>query len=287
MSSPVVPEIWFKAKDSPQPPTTTAGALAQPVSVPPPPSHWIGKMFTKPTKSPNGYSNISKATMPAWQKAPVDLMNGPGPSCSPDPPGAWSGFQGYPGPTGPPPMSYPISAAAPMWDLGYATTVIQYLQPLVQSYGYHLCLGGGVLNTGQSTKDLDLYLLPLNNPKIKAQPMALLTQIAEHFGDIAPIGAEYPDKLGTDLPYALKAKFEHYKTGKTERRVDLFILGAQADANLYQKILAGLMFAQAQEKAAKAAALQAEALAAATTVQVELGQDRIVLLPIHKKLEVL
>lgn len=40
---------------------------------------------------------------------------------------------------------------------------------MTRQFGYHLALGGGVLNTGESKKDLDLYFLPMGGFDNKKQ----------------------------------------------------------------------------------------------------------------------
>ena len=52
--------------------------------------------------------------------------------------------------------------APPIWTLEDALDLIRPLQPLARDVGYHITLGGGVLNLGVSAKDLDLFCLPLN-----------------------------------------------------------------------------------------------------------------------------
>lgn len=48
------------------------------------------------------------------------------------------------------------------WRMDDALGIIRDFQPRVRPLGYHIVLGGGVLNKGQSDKDLDLYFLPLD-----------------------------------------------------------------------------------------------------------------------------
>lgn len=48
-----------------------------------------------------------------------------------------------------------------MWQLDPALRIVRALQPTTRQFGYHLTLGGGVLNKGESKKDLDLYFLPM------------------------------------------------------------------------------------------------------------------------------
>jgi hypothetical protein len=49
-----------------------------------------------------------------------------------------------------------------MWGLSDALDVIRPLQFKALQYGYHLALGGGVLNKGMSSNDLDIIVLPLD-----------------------------------------------------------------------------------------------------------------------------
>lgn len=48
-----------------------------------------------------------------------------------------------------------------VWKLKDGLALVRKLQPETRQFGYHLTLGGGVLNTGKSRKDLDLFFLPL------------------------------------------------------------------------------------------------------------------------------
>lgn len=46
------------------------------------------------------------------------------------------------------------------WNLEQALYLIRALQPKARLCGYHLLLGGGVLNNGSSNHDLDLVAMP-------------------------------------------------------------------------------------------------------------------------------
>lgn len=67
--------------------------------------------------------------------------------------------------------------------------LIRDLQGDAWSLGYHICLGGGVLNHGYSDKDIDLYLLPryeaknITPLKRKSQLTALLRLLKARFGE--------------------------------------------------------------------------------------------------------
>lgn len=106
----------------------------------------------------------------------------------------------------------------PLWTLDEARALIAQLQTKSRHYGYHLCLGGGVLNTGVSAKDLDLYFLPLDDD-IEPQPIALLDWMQEELGDSEsiPFGSDGKGNPGTSH-YAWKHKFNH--GGK---RIDVFV----------------------------------------------------------------
>ena len=79
------------------------------------------------------------------------------------------------------------------WKIEEGLKLIRALQGRVKEFGYHIALGGGVLNTGTSEKDLDLYFLPFNNPNIaKEDTDGLLDWLTKLWGDPKPIG-EYPD----------------------------------------------------------------------------------------------
>lgn len=50
-----------------------------------------------------------------------------------------------------------------MWTLDEALVLIREKQPYAWEKGYHIVVGGSVINHGSSDKDLDLYLIPLAN----------------------------------------------------------------------------------------------------------------------------
>ena len=47
------------------------------------------------------------------------------------------------------------------WYLADALLLVRKLQAAVWPLGWHVALGGGVLNHGYSDKDLDIYVLPI------------------------------------------------------------------------------------------------------------------------------
>lgn len=86
------------------------------------------------------------------------------------------------------------------WTIDEGLKLIRALQPKVRTFGYHIALGGGVLNNGQSHKDLDLYFLPLDNPDIAQENThGLLGWLTTLWGEPQVIG-DYPEPEPEDYP---------------------------------------------------------------------------------------
>lgn len=103
-----------------------------------------------------------------------------------------------------------------MWTLDDALPLIREIQAEIRPFNYHLLLGGGVLNEGHSTKDLDLFFVPLNNAEPNDQ--ALLRYL---FVRLTYLGAirDAPDYgAGNTWRWATMEKFS--LEGK---RIDVFI----------------------------------------------------------------
>ena len=100
------------------------------------------------------------------------------------------------------------------WTLDDALGLIRALQQSCRKYGFHLCLGGGVLNTGASEKDLDLYFLPMGGNVNK--PYDLVRWLESMWGTSDILGQSYP----MEKPYLSKFKFQY-----GAQRIDVFILG--------------------------------------------------------------
>ena len=103
----------------------------------------------------------------------------------------------------------------PMWTLDTALLLVRRLQPETRQFGYHLALGGGVLNAGESTKDLDLYFLPLDDQDEDPDMDALIAWLAGNWGEWkSRIDARYNSK--------------HYKAKRKyvfgDVRIDAFFL---------------------------------------------------------------
>ena len=82
---------------------------------------------------------------------------------------------------------------AKKWTLDDGVKLVRALQGRTREYGYHLTLGGSVVNKGESEKDVDLYFLPMNNSKIKEDPNGLVSWLEGLWGNSEPIGNEYED----------------------------------------------------------------------------------------------
>ena len=111
------------------------------------------------------------------------------------------------------------------WDLEEALGLVRAVQPQTRQFGFHLCLGGGVLNRGWSDKDLDLYFLPMNGggaPDAPERVEKLLAWMESLWGKWEKLGGDaYPD-FEYDLPYVAKVKFDY-----DGLRIDAFVLGAK------------------------------------------------------------
>lgn len=107
------------------------------------------------------------------------------------------------------------------WTLDEALQLIRIIQPETRKYGYHLCLGGGVMNNGKSEKDLDLYFLPLDNGN-KPDPDGLQKWLISLWGEPSEIGDQ--EAYGPPTPpYLVKQKYDFCGL-----RIDVFILGEKS-----------------------------------------------------------
>lgn len=101
-----------------------------------------------------------------------------------------------------------------MWTMEQGLVVVRTLQPLAQLFGYHIALGGGVLNRGASDKDLDLYFLPRLG--VAHRPQQLLIRLASRWGEEQRIGSDGAEEQGV---YEYKVQFN--ALGK---RIDVFVV---------------------------------------------------------------
>lgn len=101
----------------------------------------------------------------------------------------------------------------PLWTFDEALPLIRELQPLTREPGYHLTLGGSVLNIGRSLKDLDLFFLPMYGQR---QDRSEMQRVLEEFFD-APLSPH----VNSDTPGGdghIQGSFTYQ--GK---RIDVFI----------------------------------------------------------------
>lgn len=108
----------------------------------------------------------------------------------------------------------------PMWTYEDAHNVITALQEETREFLYHVVLGGGVLNNGESYKDLDLVFLPLIHEG-RPDAAGMFERLQEYFGEGEAISkGEYPEESAEGVdPYAYRWKFLF-----DNRRIDAFIL---------------------------------------------------------------
>jgi hypothetical protein len=78
-----------------------------------------------------------------------------------------------------------------MWELSEGVALVRAIQTRVREFGYHVALGGGVLNRGGSDKDLDLYFHPMCNEEIKEDYIALVDFLRSIWGEAIPLGQDY------------------------------------------------------------------------------------------------
>lgn len=91
----------------------------------------------------------------------------------------------------------------PMWDFEKALKLIRETQETAKSYGYHIALGGGVLNKGYSNKDLDLYFLPLVGIDENFDGLMLALNIGWGYGE--EFG--YKESFDKPTPYRMSLRF--------------------------------------------------------------------------------
>jgi hypothetical protein len=116
-----------------------------------------------------------------------------------------------------------------MWTLEDGLRVVRALQPLTREYNYHLTLGGGVLNKGQSQKDLDLFFLPMMGFSETATRDAdgMLAYLKRLWGPAEPLASgqdlEDPTALTRFYKHAVKFTRRGGDDGSVQQRIDCFI----------------------------------------------------------------
>lgn len=107
-----------------------------------------------------------------------------------------------------------------MWTLQKALTLIRDIQPTVHELGYHVTLGGGVLNNGESKKDLDIFILRKNNvTRVSSHDVvSKVMQLLD--GRWSPL-RDSPD-YGPDADFHMKEAYQRKADG-AYGRIDLFV----------------------------------------------------------------
>lgn len=115
-----------------------------------------------------------------------------------------------------------------VWTIDEARDVVNSIQIPSRRFNYHVALGGGVLNAGESRKDLDLYFLPLDNDKDEPNALGLIRWLTSLWESATPIiGGDY---LHTSW-YAAKLRFKPERMGP----IEVFISGEELQArSLYE-----------------------------------------------------
>lgn len=144
-----------------------------------------------------------------------------------------------------------------MWTLDIALELIRLIQPKLKSLGYHVCLGGGVLNTGKSAKDLDLYFLPFGPNQSHAKLVEYLESIWDTGKSFANDGARVEVENATGgltmaMPATSKPDYpseSHFVYAKkhcySDLRIDVFVVGVGQDQRkdeFYPKAYSGQAF---------------------------------------------
>ena len=112
-----------------------------------------------------------------------------------------------------------------VWTLEQGLKLLRFLQPKVRQFNYHVAIGGGVVNRGFSTKDIDFYFLPLLNSSEATDSGGLLEFLTEQLGawEVIGPGFEITDnyEVTQDDHLFEKGKFKFNYKGK--KRIDCFI----------------------------------------------------------------
>jgi hypothetical protein len=110
-----------------------------------------------------------------------------------------------------------------MWRIDDALMLVRKIQPKIRPFSYHVALGGGVLNKGESDEDLDLYFIPFSEQG--PDPLALRTYLISVLGTEYNLGGPSVRPADVNLVYPdeptwVNGRFTYCGEG---RRVDVFI----------------------------------------------------------------
>lgn len=111
-----------------------------------------------------------------------------------------------------------------MWTLEEGLKYVRAWQQDAEFLGYHIAIGGGVLNNGSSLKDLDLYFLPLTNDK--APDVEGVLELIERTGykydpDLAP-----SHKPNPYTPFRFQGTLFETRSlsDRIGKRIDIFVV---------------------------------------------------------------
>ena len=160
-----------------------------------------------------------------------------------EPPISWSIGGGSPTQAEAPVAASNLPSPSPLQDAAVPSDIwtfkqfqrdlLPFLQAESRDFGYHLCLGGSVLNAGKSKKDLDIYYLPLGGDKPR-DPKGLIGALIARFGEAKLIGKDHKYPM-IGPPYIAKLKFTPNLCG----RIDVFVIGNSEDVFDVKSLIRG------------------------------------------------
>jgi hypothetical protein len=113
------------------------------------------------------------------------------------------------------------------WYLADALVLLRELQAIAWPAGWHLALGGGVLNHGYSDKDLDLYVLPIYSRPDLVDELTILSRLADILDSKHPEGEPVCSFQGNPHEcYTYAMRFSY----RGKQPVELFIVRRSAIA---------------------------------------------------------
>lgn len=121
------------------------------------------------------------------------------------------------------------------WYLADALLVVRELQAALWPLGWHVALGGGVLNHGYSDHDLDLYVLPIYREGVKSADDALgavsfvIGALPSDFTGAGGKVSAFQGGSKTDGTPFEKGCFDHcVHYDKNDRGIDIFVVRRSA-----------------------------------------------------------
>lgn len=121
------------------------------------------------------------------------------------------------------------------WDLEDGLKLVRAIQPEAKKFGYHVALGGSVLNDGLSEKDIDLYFLPFENEKVAKGDQEGLLDWLEKIWGLGRVMGYYDNNLGgllanDDGPFGQPRYQARYQApaGVVQYRAEVPVVRAEA-----------------------------------------------------------